>query len=171
MIYNPDQKRFEVNYDNFREEGVWKILYQAQGTDGTWSDVVFGSVVSLGIKTDATIAVNLNQPAYQVGDQLLFSVTANGQVNIDLYVAIMFPGGFFQCVMYPLNFSMVNTLMPYQTGIELSGEKTFPILDFILPKGIPHGTYTCYGIVTPSGSDPWEIESWIHFDYKTFEMK
>ncbi|MBF0467893.1 MAG: hypothetical protein HQK61_03265, partial [Desulfamplus sp.] len=170
MIYSPPQKRFEVNYDRFREEGVWQILYQAQGTDGVWSDAAFGEVVSKGVKADATIAVNLNKSAYKIGDQLLFSVTANGQKSVDLYVVLMFPGGFFQCIVYPLSFGMTNSIVPYQKAVSLSGEQNFTILDINLPQGIPQGTYTCYGIVTVSGSDPWNTENWIHFDYSSFEM-
>jgi len=79
----------------------------------------------------------------------------------------MFPGGFFQTIVYPLNFSMVNAITPYQSGISLSVEQTFPILDIVLP----HGTYTCYGIVMTPGSDPWDDTGWIYFDFKTFEMK
>jgi len=170
MLYSAPQKRFEVNYDKFREAGIWQILYQAQGIDGVWSDVASGSVIASGVTTGATIAVNLNQPSYKIGDQLMLSVTINGEQSVDLYVALMFPGGFFQTIIYPLNFSMVNSIMPYQTAIALSGEKTFPIMDSALPQGIPHGSYTCYGIVMLPGSDPWNTENWLHFDFKSFEM-
>ena len=66
---------------------------------------------------------------------------------------------------------MTNSIMPYKAGVELSGEQTFPILDVALPPGIPHGTYSCYGLVMIPGSDPWKAENWINFDGKDFEFK
>jgi len=171
MIYSPPQQRFEVNYDSFRDQGIWKILYQAQGINGFWSNAVFGEVDASGVQTDAIVRVNLNRSEYQIGDELLFSLTVNGKTTVDLYAVLIFPEKYFVTILYPLTLSFPKSIMPYQTSIELSSEQTFSILDIVLPKGLSKGTYTCFGIVTTSGSDPRDAINWIHFDFKTFEMK
>jgi len=63
MIYNPAKERYEAVYDAFREAGMWKVVYQAQGEEGEWSEVADGVVNAKGMG-DATIFVNLNLPVY-----------------------------------------------------------------------------------------------------------
>jgi len=124
-----------------------------------------------GVSAAVTVAVNVNQSEYQVGDQLRLDVTANGNELVDLYVIIIFPGGSFQSVLYPLNFSMINAVLPYQSEISISDEQIFPILDVPLPQGIQKGTYSCYGLVMIPGSDPWDVANWINYAGMNFEFK
>ncbi len=170
MLFNPAKQRYEVVYDAFREAGTWQVIYQAQGEEGDWSEPAFGEVISHGVGSDATVVVNLNQSVYKEGDTLQFGVTLNGNTTADLYVAIVFPGGYFLTIKYPLDFSWPNVIDPYKTGVVIDGEKSYPILNVPLP-GIEKGAYTCIGLICRSGGDPLDGGSWIFSDVKSFEMR
>ncbi len=171
LIYNAARDRFETVYDSFREYGSWKIMYQAKGNDGQTSDIAFGEVSAAGTDAAATVKAALNQSAYKAGDILRFDTILNGNATIDLYVAIGFPGGFFQSITHPLNFNMVNMLLPYKSDLPVSGEKTYSIIQSLeLPDGLLSGEYTLYALIVQQGEDPWDGANWIHFDYQTFVM-
>ena len=99
-----------------------------------------------------------------------FGVTVNGACSADLYVALVFPGGYFMTIEYPLDFSWPNVIAPYQSDITFSGETNYSILNIPLPA-IEKGIYNCIGLLCTPGGDPWDVESWIFSDVKTFEMK
>jgi len=175
MLYNPAQDRYERVYDNFRESGTWKVLYQAQSTTGEWSANAFGEVQAGGVVNLVTIDAVLNQSAYQIGEQLKFTLKTNGDPNrtdlYDLYAVILFPQGDFITIAYPQDNSMPNTIESYQSGINLAGSKTFSILDEPLLKGMVSGTYHYCGIVAPANADPWKLENWVHWDCQGFELR
>jgi hypothetical protein len=50
-----------------------------------------------------------------------------GLENLDLYLAIIYPQGFYQTITSPFNLSPVNTRQAYQSELNLSGEQNFSI--------------------------------------------
>ncbi|MBF0257688.1 MAG: DUF1566 domain-containing protein [Desulfamplus sp.] len=171
LKYNGADDRYQITYDNFRQKGKWKIAYQAQGIDGQWSEIKFGEVNAGGMSDTLAVSVGFNQSEYLVSDTLLFDVTLNGRENIDLYVALLFPQGYFVSFTYPLALSFPGQLIPYQSNIPINGLKTFNILELPLPKELSKGIYTACAVAASVGSDPWAVENWFCYDCKSFELK
>jgi len=170
LIYNPAQNRYEVVSDGFWTTGTWRILYQAQNTDGAWSEVVSGEVQAPGIQSIATVKMLLNQSRYTEGEQLRLDMAVNGNAEVDLYVAIVFPDGYFQTIAYPLNFSWANAIQAYQTNVAITGEKRYPIMDFPLPPNVAFGGYQACGVLVGAGNDPHEQGNWQHIHCAGFDV-
>jgi WD40 repeat protein len=168
LIYNPAQDRYELPYDGFSQSGRWEIVYQAQNTSGVWSDKVKGEIQSTGSASPAIVRMELNQSRYTVGEPLRLDMVVNGQAQVDLYVALIFPDGNFQTIGYPLNLSFNNTIQVYQPNVEITGQKTYPIMDLPLPQ-VPLGGYMGCGVLVSAGSPP-HGENWIHHDCLGFEV-
>ncbi|MBF0230534.1 MAG: cadherin-like domain-containing protein [Desulfamplus sp.] len=171
LKYNGALNRYEALYGNFRQKGKWKIAYRVQGSDGEWSDIKFGEVNAGGLDKVISVSVLLNQSQYHIADKLQFNVTLNGEAAIDLYVAVIFPQGYFQTFAYPQSPSVTGVLTPYKSNITSSGQQTLSILDWPLPQGLIAGTYYGCAAVTQAGSDPWNIELWYDYGCKTFEVQ
>jgi PKD repeat protein len=167
LKYNPDQDRYEVDYDGFCTAGTWRILYQAQDTDGTWSDIVKGEVQ---VQVQDCINMHLNQFRYSTGDQLRVDMEVSGNAVVDMYVAIVFPDGILITVGYPLEFSWPNAIVVYQANVEIPGQQTFSIMNFPLPSGVTKGQYGICGILAKAGSDPQDQRNWIDLDCPGFEV-
>ncbi len=169
LSYNAQNQRYEAQHQNFPHTGTWRVAYQAQDVSGAWSDVAIGEVQVSNIVTPpsnaATLSINagFNQSTYQVGDTLQFSLrTANGGSALyDLYAALIFPSGDFYTIGYPVSLSFPNTIVPYQSKLNLQQAQNFLILDVVLPKGLRSGAYQGCGVLTAAGSDPWQSEQWL----------
>jgi len=171
LIYNPAQNRYEANYTEFRSAGTWRIFYQAQDMQGVSSDIKKGEVEAKGTTLPITVKMVLNQKRYTTDDPLLLDMVLTGTANVDLYVAIVYPSGGFQTITYPFVLSMQNAIQPYQTNVTHSGQKSFSIMNFALPNGIPKGQYlTCGVLVTAGNRQPEDIANWIHSDCPSFEI-
>jgi PKD repeat protein len=170
LIYNPAQDRYEIVYDGFWTTGLWWILYQAQNTEGVWSDIVPGEVQAQGTAREATVKMVLNQSRYTPGDALRLDMVVNGKVMVDLYVAIVFPNGDFMTLAYPLAFSWPNTIQVYQSNVAITGQQTFSIMDFPLPTGVAKGPYKACGVLVKANNDPNDRSHWIHIDCPGFEV-
>jgi PKD repeat protein len=170
LIYNAAQDRYEIVYDGFWTKGLWRILYQAQNTEGVWSDIVPGEVQAQGTAREATVKMILNQSRYTPGDALRLDMVVNGKVMVDLYVAIVFPDGDFMTLAYPLAFSWPNTIQVYQPNVAITGQQTFSIMDFPLPTGVAKGPYKACGVLVKANSDPNDRGNWIHIDCPGFEV-
>ena len=174
MRYNPVQDRYEAVYKNFRQPGEWKIKYQVQGNQGFWSDTATGIVQAAGVSTPVTIQISFNQPSYQIGEELRINITTNGieeQNNYDLYLAIIYPQGFYQTITSPFNLSPVDARQAYQSELNLSGEQNFSIPQFEIPTGWKKGQYFGCGVIMTAKGDPWESTNWISFDCKEFSLR
>jgi hypothetical protein len=173
MLYNPAQDRYETVYTNFRQRGEWKIKYQVQGNQGIWSDTATGIVQAADIKTPVTIQISFNKRNYQIGEQLRINITTNGieqQQNYDLYLAILYPQGYYQTITYPFNLSAVNARQAYQSELNLSGEQSFSIPEYQIPTGWEKGQYFGCGVIMTAKGDPWQSINWISFDCKEFNL-
>ncbi|MBF0101893.1 MAG: hypothetical protein HQK77_13395 [Desulfobacterales bacterium] len=124
-------------------------------------------LVYMNTSTSAISHVFVNQSSYQAGDRMTIDVVLTGNQGVDVYVAILLPNGVFHTITYPGTFNIANSILPYQTGIQLNGEQRFSIFDFILPTGIPAGNYSWIGLITPAGLSAADASNWIHYDFKT----
>jgi hypothetical protein len=167
LLPNYDLQRHEIDYENFHIVRDWKILYQAQSMEGDWSDIKIGHVVYEGVVTTTKIESHINKTTYTVGENIQFDVTIFGKETVDLYVGFIYPQGYYQTITYPLNFSMVNVLQPYKTGIQLTGEQTMHILNMELPAIAP-GDYQACGLLTQPQSEPLDEANWLFMDCKGF---
>ena len=169
LIYNPAQDRYELSYEGFSQSGRWEIVYQAQNTDGVWSDKVKGEIQSTVSPLAAFVRMELNQSRYTADEPLRLDMVVNGQARVDLYVALIFPDSNFQTITYPLILSFNNTIEVYQPNVEISGQKTYPIMDLPLPQ-VPLGDYMACGVLVSAGSDPHDEGNWIHKDCLGFKV-
>ncbi|EDN71513.1 secreted protein [Beggiatoa sp. PS] len=172
LVYNPAQERYEIVYDGFcAEPGTWQIQYQAQDTDGAWSEIVTGEVQAQNCTTLATTQMSLNQSRYTTGEAVRLDMTVNGNALVDLYVAIVFPDGVFMTIAHPLNFSWPNAVHVYQSAVQITEKQTYSIMDFPLPGGIALGNYSACGVLVPAGHEnPIDATQWIHSHCIGFEV-
>ena len=170
LLYSPPQKRYEVVYDGFCTAGIWQVLYQVQNVSGVWSDIVQGEVQTQGCTLAATVKMLLNQSRYTTGEPLRLDMVVNGEANVDLYAAIVFPEGYFITIAYPLNFSWPNAAQVYQPQVDIAGQQTYPIMNLPLPGGIALGQYSACGVLVKTGAAPLEQSNWIHIDCANFEV-
>jgi PKD repeat protein len=170
LIYNPAQDRHEISYDDFWIAGTWRILYQAQNTEGVWSDIVSGEVEVLNIDCNPCVKMVLNQSRYTANEQLRLDMEINGNAELDLYVVILLPDSIFITIAYPLIFSFPNAIQAYQTGVTITGEKRYPIMDFPLPANVVLGGYQACGVLAGTGNDPKNINDWLHWHCAGFEV-
>ncbi len=170
LIYNPAETRYEKRYDYFQTAGMWRVLYQAQDTSGVWSDIMIGEVQAAGTTRAATVRMELNQSRYTSNETLRLDMLVNGQAEVDLYIAIIFPDGNFMTIAYPLNFSRPGAIQVYQPMVEIAGQNTYPIMNFPMPSGIALGEYSACGVVVKAGTAALEQENWIDIDCAVFEI-
>ncbi len=107
---------------------------------------------------------------YTANEQLRLDMAINGNAELDLYVVILFPEGIFITITYPLNFNFPNAIQAYQTGVAITGEKRFPIIDFPLPANVGLGGYHACGVLTGTGNDPKNINDRLHWHCAVFEV-
>ncbi len=167
--------RYVGVYNQFRQAGQWRILYQAQGVEGTWSNSLFGEVQTQGDFPQAIITARMNQSAYQVGDYFSFKLDLNAAVDqpgpYDIYAVILFPHGDFVTLVYPMIPTKPGEVQAYQQAVTLPQPKTVGVLDFDLPQGLPLGFYSGCGVVMAMDNDPLQVENWIDFDCAVFELR
>lgn len=170
--YNPVQDRYEVVYDHFFMPGIWRIYYKAQNIEGAWSDILSSEVNAPGMDVPATVSVSLNQNRYTTGNRFLLDVILNGSKAVDLYVALVFPEGFFRTLSYPEAINLPNAVVPYQQNISLSGKQTYPpVLDLNLPSGLTLGHYSACGVlVLPDMTPALDKSNWVYSDCLDFEV-
>jgi hypothetical protein len=172
MDYSPTQQRYETIYHDFcREAGDWRIRYQVQNHEGAWSEVAEGVVTVPTACPSATVKMLLNSNRYTTADQVRLDMELNGRASVDLYVAILFPDGYYITIAYPLAFGWPGQIQTYQPKVEITDPKTYPILDIQLPSGIPTGSYKACGVLVQAGNQqPGDFNNWIHSHCTDFEV-
>jgi WD40 repeat protein len=170
LLYNGAQKRFEIPYDGFTTGGQWRILYQAQNTEGLWSEIVPGEVQAGGLSAAATLKMLTNQSRYTLGDLLRIDMVVNGKATADFYVAVVFPYGDFITFAFPLTPSWPNTALVYQPAVEITGQKTYSIMNFPLPQGLAMGKYSACGVLVQPEAEPLDQSNWSYIQCTEFEL-
>ncbi len=169
--YNPVQDRWEAVYDGFKEAGVWEIYYTAVGKGGERSDVVKSEVKVLEGCGEAAVNVLFNQQDYAVGDTLRFDVEVNAKGVYDLYVAIVFPGGFFVTFDQNHSPSMPNWIVPFMEDASFDGVMSVSVLELALPEMVERGAYQGCGVLSVPDTDPHSPDNWVDFHCRQFEIK
>jgi len=174
MGYNPVQKRYEAVYSHFRQNGKWRVMYQAQGFDGIWSDAKFGEVEASG-GSPISVMARMNQSAYRIGEYFSFRLDINADPAqpgpYDVYAAIVFPAGHYVTIAPPLILSFPGAIQVYRSDVMVNEPKTFSIIDLELPQGLELGNYSSCGVITTAGADPWEQSNWIDIHCQAFELR
>ncbi|MCP4695612.1 MAG: WD40 repeat domain-containing protein [Gammaproteobacteria bacterium] len=118
----------------------------------------------------AKIAPTFNQSVYSAGDHLLLNVFIEGEDIFDVYIGVILPDGSFFSIAYPLNFSPLNVLLPYKTGVQPAGEQLFRIFSVNLPPLAPGGYQAC-GILTKTEADPLDSANWLSLNCREFNFQ
>ncbi len=164
--------RYAAAYNGFYQAGVWRVMYQAQGLDGTWSDTAFGEVQASGV---GLIVARMNQSSYQIGEHWSFKLDINATAAqpgpYDIYAAIIFPTGYY----ITLSYSSSGPILPgavnaYRENVPFEEPKSLSILDLDLPVGIELGTYQACGVLTAAGNEPI-AENWVGVHCQDFEVR
>jgi hypothetical protein len=172
LLYNPAGERYEVFYDDFWTGGLWRIMYQAQNKEGVWSEFVTGEVHS-NINCNPCVKMTRNQSRYNAasGDEVRIDMLINGQsALVDLYVALVFPGGYWITIAHPFTISMPNSIQVYQPNVEINEQRRLSIMDFPLPTDVAKGNYKACGVLVGAGNDPHPPENWLHIHCADFEV-
>ena len=172
LLYNPAGNRYEVFYDGFWTGGVWRVMYQAQNKAGVWSDIVTGEVIS-NINCNPCVNMIKNQSRYNAigGDEVRIDMLINGQAAlVDLYVAIVFPAGYWITIAYPFTLSMPESIQVYQRDVEINEQRRLSIMDSPLPTDVAKGNYQACGILVGVGNDPRLRENWLDVHCADFEV-
>jgi hypothetical protein len=148
---------------------MWRILYQAQNTEGAWSDIVQGEVQSQGTDKAATIKMQLNQSRYKITEPLRLDAVINGQTQAYLYIAIILPTGNFITFTYPSTPSWPNDPQIYKADLKIEGKKIYQI-SLNLPKTSQQGKYQTCGVLVQQAAEPLQLENWIDFNCAEFEV-
>jgi WD40 repeat protein len=120
------------------------------------------------VSPTSNVKMLLNKKSYQIEEQIILNMEVGGQAKVDLYVAIVFPDGNYMTIAHPLEFSQLNAIQAYQTKVQLDGNKTYSIMNFLVPGGIPIGNYQACGVLTTAGSDPHEQNNWLQIHCEGF---
>jgi hypothetical protein len=132
-----------------------------------------------------SVKMELNQTDYTVGEQLIVDLETGGMGMADLYVAIVFPNGYFMTLrefipdptepeMWRINWSFINTPQPYfsfkEEGKSIS-RLLSPIIDLQLPPNLPQGDYAACGILVEADAlDVLDQSHWIDWDCLDFKV-
>ncbi|SEH08188.1 PKD domain-containing protein [Candidatus Venteria ishoeyi] len=177
LPYNSNEQRYEAVYEHFCATGLWDVFYQAQGTDGAWSDIKAGQVsqnqaaTAAACQTGAEVKMLLNKLVYQAGDDFMLDMQVAGQQTITPYVAIVLADGQFITYSYRLGFGFLNALVPYRESLTLNGSRTYPIFSIPMPAGLPAGDYQACGVLmTAQTREPMNMENWLSFSCSGFSL-
>ncbi len=134
---------------------------------------------------EMTVKMDLNQTDYTVSDQLIVNLETGGTGMADLYVAIVFPNGYFMTLRefipdptepegWRITWSFLNTPQPYfsfrEAGASIGG-LLYPIIDLQLPPNLPKGDYSACGVlVQPDAVEVLDQSHWIHWDCLDFKV-
>jgi WD40 repeat protein len=174
LIYNPAKQRFEntIYYNNFSLAGNWQVIYQAQDTQGTWSETRLAEIQITTPPPPVSISVRLPRSTYNTGDTLNcnldISTSANASGAYAVYAALLYPPtlGYFVTIKENQEFSLPNDIQPYRANIELSGTKTLYPLEMEIRPSMKAGNYQCCGVITNINVDATDAKNWLAIDCK-----
>jgi len=135
----------------------------------SWQEEQIDIFPNCPVNPAATVEMQLNQNRYTTSNPVRLDMQVNGQAMADLYVAIVFPDGNLMTIAYPLAFSQFNAIQIYLPTIEITGQKTYSILDFPLPADIATGGYYACGVLVLAGKYHGE-DNWIDKHCVGFEV-
>lgn len=119
----------------------------------------------------ASLAMNLNEQNFTVGDTITLDMTSTALgEDVDLYIALLLPGGAFFTLSNSLEVSAPNSIIPYQLGQNLNSSQDVTVLSVPLPAGLDAGSYAFYGIAVQAGSSVLEQANWITVDDVSFTI-
>jgi hypothetical protein len=179
LIYNPAKQRFEkaIRYNDFSLAGSWQVIYQAQDTQGTWSETKLAEIKITTPPPPISISVRLPRSTYNTGDTLTcnldINTSANGSGNYAVYAALLYPpeAGYFLTIKEDREFSIPNDIQAYRPKIELSGTKTLYPLEMEIKPSMKPGNYQCCGVITATNIDATDPKNWLAIDCQPTEIK
>jgi hypothetical protein len=174
LIYNQAKQRFEntVHYNDFSLAGHWQVIYQAQDTQGTWSETKLAEIKITTPPPPVSISVRLPRSIYNTGETLScnldITTSANASGPYAVYAALLYPPtlGYFVTIKENKEFSLPNDILPYRPKIELSGTKTLYPLEMEIRPSMKAGNYQCCGVITGINVDATDAKNWLAIDCK-----
>ena len=174
LIYNQAKQRFEktVNYNDFTLAGNWQVVYQAQDTQGTWSETKLAEIQITTPPPPVSISVRMPRSTYNTGETLScnldISTSANASGAYAVYAALLYPPtlGYFVTIKQNKEFSLPNDIQAYIPKIELSGTKNLYPLEMEIRPSMKAGNYQCCGVITNTNVDATDAKNWLAIDCK-----
>ncbi|WP_171900968.1 hypothetical protein, partial [Candidatus Marithrix sp. Canyon 246] len=152
--------------------GHWQVIYQAQDTQGTWSETKLAEIKITTPPPPVSIKVRLPRSIYNTGETLSCNLDINtsGYASGDyaVYAALIYPptAGYFVTIKENQEFSLPNDIKAYRPKIQLSGTKTLYPLEMQIPTSMKAGNYQCCGVITATNIDATDAKNWLAIDCK-----
>jgi WD40 repeat protein len=174
LIYNQAKQRFEntVHYNDFSLAGSWQIIYQAQDTQGTWSETKLAEIQISTPPPPVSIKIRIPRSSYNIGETLScnldISASSKTSESYSIYAALVYPPteGYFITIDENKGFSLPNDILPYRPKLELSGTKTLFPLEMQIRPSMKTGNYQCCGVITNIDVDATDAKNWLAIDCK-----
>ena len=179
LIYNPAKQRFEntVHYNDFSLAGSWQIIYQAQDTQGTWSETKLAEIQITTPPPPVSIKIRIPRSSYNIGETLScnldISASSKTSESYSIYAALVYPPtvGYFLTIKENQEFSIPNDIQAYRPQMELSGSKTLYPLEMEIRPSMKAGNYQCCGVITAINVDATDAKNWLAIDCKATEIQ
>ncbi len=91
------------------------------------------------------------------------------QPRADLYLVLVLPSGNFYCLDSNLTFGCADELLPVQRDWEIRNIPMTDVLSFLLPPGVPVGTYQWWLVLVRPGTRVADAANWltgVHVDWE-----
>ncbi len=179
LIYNQAKQRFEntVHYNDFSLAGSWQIIYQAQDTQGTWSETKLAEIQISTPPPPVSIKIHIQRSSYNIGETLScnldISASSKTSKSYSIYAALVYPPtvGYFITIDENKGFSLPNDIIAYRPKLELSGTKTLYPLEMQIRPSMKTGNYQCCGVITNIDVDATDAKNWLAIDCKPMDIK
>ena len=144
---------------------------QSCGGDGptTHPNNVFGGGLADAMQAYSHLNIYTDRSVYSPGAttsvRLSLVSPLNVPENVDLYVAVLLPGG--QLLFFP---GFGTTPVPFVANLTVA--PLLELFDFLMLThifaGEPVGAYRWYAVLTPPGADPLNPDNWLSLDDAPF---
>jgi hypothetical protein len=120
--------------------------------------------------SNATVTALFNGASYHIGDSCKFDVQIDANGEYDIYVGIVLPAGNFITFSSSLAPSFPGQAITFREKETISGKKTYPVFDIVIPKGLQTGTYWGCGVLLKAGGNPWDLADHVTYDCSKFTL-
>lgn len=161
---NADTITYSFLVETKNQQG--EALYNAQQFTLQGEELV--SAVRLPAIT-GSLAITMEERDIAAGEILNANLNIDSRGVVDLYVALKLPSGDY-ITLGESEISEVGVVTKFRQAMDLSTQSTLPIVDIVVPPGVPSGEYSFFAIAVPKDSDIFDAKNWVLSDSLTWEL-
>lgn len=115
------------------------------------------------------VSISSDSTSYTVGNTVAISATVGGSGSADVYIAVVWPDGFFSCLKLDGTFGDYNQAVSLVDNWQvIAGE--YSVLSYQTNSAWPTGTYSWYLIFVNPGTNALDTSNWISYDSSTHTL-